>query len=63
MSLIKISLLVLCFAAVASVSKAQQQDPILSALGQEWSAAEISHNNAGGDNLPVDETYAQNHIA
>ena len=28
---------------VASSAWAQQQDPILSALGQEWSAAETSH--------------------
>lgn len=43
-------------------------DTFHSTDGRAWrlsgvSASEVSHNNAGGDNLPVDETYAKNHIA
>ncbi len=44
MPLIKISLAALCFVVIAGAARAQQQqDPILSALGQEWSAAETAH--------------------
>ena len=46
MSLIKISILVLCFVVAARAAWAQQQqDPVLTALGQEWSASETAHRH------------------
>ena len=43
-NLIKISILVLCLVMAACAAWAQQpQDPVLVTLGQEWSAAEVSH--------------------
>ena len=37
--------LALCVCASATSWAQQQQDPILASLGQEWTAAEISHGH------------------